>query len=162
MLTIRPEAPADIEAVRSVEEAAFGRPDEAGLVDRLRADGDLVLSLIATQGQLVVGHVALSRMEAPFAAVGLGPVATLPDRQRAGIGQSLIKEAIAWARGAGWEAMFVLGDPAYYERFGFDAAAAAGFSSPYAGPYLMVLALSDGLPETRGRIEYAPAFGALS
>ncbi len=162
MLTIRAEAPADIEAIRKVEEAAFGRPEEARLIDQLRADGDLTLSLVAYDGQRPVGHVALSRMEAPFRAVGLGPVAVLPECQGARIGQRLIGEAVEWARGAGWEAIFVVGEPAYYGRFGFDAAAAAGFSSPYAGPYLMVLALPGPLPAARGVIEYAPAFRTIS
>ncbi len=114
MLTIRFEGPSDIEDIRMVEEAAFGRPDEADLVDQLRAKGDLLLSLIARDGQRPVGHVALSRMEAPFRAVGLGPVAIIPESQGAGIGQRLIAEAVEWARAAGWVAIFVVGEPAYY------------------------------------------------
>ena len=66
-------------------------------------------------------------------------------------------------RADGWEAVFVLGDPAYYERFGFSVAAAAGFASPYAGPYFMALGLNDGIIAPRtGRLAYARAFQDLS
>ncbi|MGZ8996499.1 MAG: hypothetical protein ACXW3P_08420 [Rhodospirillales bacterium] len=58
--------------------------------------------------------------------------------------------------------MFVLGDPACYRRFGFRADLAAGFTSPYAGPHLMVLPLQGALPTQEGRLDYAPAFAAMA
>ncbi|MGB8843415.1 MAG: hypothetical protein WCC64_20355 [Aliidongia sp.] len=57
--------------------------------------------------------------------------------------------------------VFVLGDPVYYRRFGFDPMLASGFASPYAGPYLMALGLTQPLPSLSGKIDYAPAFAAL-
>jgi putative acetyltransferase len=101
-------------------------------------------------------------MEAPLRALGLAPVSVAPERQRRGIGDALVREAIDVARSEGWEAVFVLGEPAYYRRFGFRAELAAGFGSPYAGHFLMALALRGPLPTTEGRIDYAPAFSALS
>lgn len=159
---IRAETASDVVAIRAVEEAAFARPHEADLVDALRTAGDAVYSLVAIEAEQLVGHVMFSRMDAPFRALGLGPVAVLPDRQRQGIGGRLIREGLLRAEAEDWQAVFVLGDPAYYRRFGFDPATAAGFQSPYAGPYLMALSLgAPHLPTRSGRIDYAPAFAAL-
>jgi putative acetyltransferase len=93
--------------------------------------------------------------------LALAPVAAAPDRQREGIGSALIEAGHAIARSQGWDAIFVLGDPAYYGRFGYDAELAAGFTSPYAGEYYMVLALTGALPATEGQVSYASAFDGL-
>ena len=141
---------------------AFESTAEADLVDRLRSDGDTVFSLVAHEGGAVAGFVMLSRMRAPFRALGLAPVAVRKEYRRRGMADSLIREAIRRAGEDGWEAVFVLGDPAYYERFGFRAETAAGFDCAYAGPYLMALSLDGSpLPAASGRVEYAPAFAAL-
>jgi len=149
-------------AIRNVLVSAFPTALEADLVERLRQDGDLALSLAASSGGEVAGHVAFSPLTAPFRALGLGPVAVRPDKQRQGIGGRLIQTGLAHAEQEGWQAIFVLGDPAYYGRFGFSVAEARGFASPYAGPYFMVLALGrDGLPARSGDIGYAAAFRDL-
>ncbi len=161
-MTIRSETPDDRAGIRAVHLASFPGPGEADLVDRLRQDGDAVLSLVAIEDGAVAGHVMLSRMKAPFRALGLGPVAMLPGWRKRGIAARLIGEGIRRARADSWDGIFVLGEPAYYQRFGFTAAMAAGFESPYGGPYLMALALNGGgLPAKSGRIDYAPAFAAL-
>jgi putative acetyltransferase len=150
-------------AIRALLLAAFPTAVEADLVARLRHDGDIVIEMAAREGERVIGYVAFSRMSAPMKAVGLGPVAVLPARQRQGIGSALIREGLARAQVQGLEAAFVLGEPAYYRRFGFDAEAASGFASPYAGPYFMALALADGgLAVRSGRVDYAPAFSGLA
>ena len=160
-MIVRPEEEADEAAIRVLLEAAFPGPDEARLVDRLRADGDVELSLVAVD-DTIVGHILFSPMTAPFRALGLAPVAVLPGRQGEGVGGVLIRDGLARAAAAGWEGVFVLGQPDYYRRFGFDPAMAKGFSSPYAGPYLMARSLGGkALPVTSGRIDYAPAFAAL-
>lgn len=157
-----PETP-DLEgAIRAVLLAAFPTAVEADLVERLRRDGDLVTALAACDGDEVVGYVALSRMEAPVRALGLAPVAVAPGRQRQGIGSGLVRHGLARAGAGGWEAVFVLGDPAYYRRFGFETEAAAGFASPYAGPCFMVQPLAGGLRTHTGRVAYAPAFAGLA
>ncbi|MGL4289713.1 MAG: GNAT family N-acetyltransferase [Phreatobacter sp.] len=160
-MIIRSERPADAVAIRRILEAAFPGPAEAGLVEELRADGDAALALVAEDGADIVGHVMSSPMAAPFRALGLGPVGVAPARQGAGIGETLIRQGLAEAEAAGWQAVFVLGDPAYYRRLGFDPALASGFASPYAGPYLMALAVGAPLPATTGQVDYAPAFGRL-
>jgi putative acetyltransferase len=160
-MIIRQEELKDGPAIHDVVQAAFGRIVEATLVDQLRADGDTVISLVAVDHASLIGHVMLSRMQAPFKALGLAPVSVRPDRQKSGVGSSLVREVLVRARLGGWDAVFVLGDPRFYRRFGFDPELASRFTSPYAGPHLMVLPLKSGLSETTGRIGYAPAFAAL-
>ena len=160
MIDVRDERSSDWKAVYDVVSSAFGQLAEAELVEELRGAGDSVASLVADEDGHIVGHVLLSRMDAPFRALALGPVSVIPARQRSGIGSALVKRALHRARTEGWAAIFVLGDPSYYERFGFDREAAAGFTSPYAGRHFMVLKLSPSLPTT-GELRHAPAFATV-
>ena len=109
---------------------------------------------------MVVGHVMFSPMTAPFRALSLAPVAVLPEWRRQGIAADLIQAGLAYA-GRDWDAVFVLGEPFYYRRFGFDGELSAGFTSPYAGPCFLVKPLRAGLPVLRGRVVHAPAFARL-
>jgi putative acetyltransferase len=161
-MDIRIETAADLAGIRSVEEDAFPTRSEADLVDQLRTDGDAEFSLVAVQEDEIVGHAMLSRMRAPPETLGLGPVAVSTPHRRKGIASSLIREGLRRATEKGWKGVFVLGDPAYYCRFGFNAALAAGFTSRYSGPHLMALALqNDGLPIQKGSLEHPAAFAAL-
>jgi putative acetyltransferase len=163
---VREARPTDQDGIRAVHVAAFPTALEADLVEQLQRDGDAMLSLVAAEGEHVLGHILMSRMTAegdgrPLRAVGLAPVAVLPDRQKEGIGGRLVEAAVDRMRDDGEQLVFLVGEPAYYARFGFAAATAAPFASPYAGPYLMALALNGTpLPES-GRVDYAPAFADL-
>jgi len=157
-MTIREETAGDMAGIRAVVAAAFGRPDEANLVDTLRADGEGVISLVAAEGSSIVGHVLFSRMTAPLPALGMAPVSVAPHCQRSGVGSALIREGLARAQQQGFAAVFVLGDPAYYRRFGFDPDLARGFDCVYAGTHFMVLPLAERLLVTTGAVSYAPAF----
>ena len=106
---------------------------EAHLVEQLRAEGDSVNALVAVEQTQIIGHVMLSNMAAPFKALGLGPVSVRPDRRRSGDGSALIREGLRQARQDGWHAVFVLGDPRFYRRFGFDPELAGGFTCPTQG-----------------------------
>lgn len=167
MTAVRPECGDDAEAIRAVHLAAFPTSAEADLVDRLRADFDSEISLVAERNGEIAGHVLLSRMSASaggqaLRALGLGPVGVLPGSQGSGVGADLIRSALAIAGALGEELVFVLGDPVYYARFGFSAEAASPFASPYAGPYFMALWLRpEPAPPAAGSAAYAPAFGAL-
>jgi putative acetyltransferase len=161
MIEIRDEIERDFEAVYQVVSAAFGQTAEANLVAALRAAGDSVVSLVAEEESQIVGHVMLSRMKAPFPALALAPVSVTPARQRRGIGSALIRKALTRAREEGCAAVFVLGDPVYYQRFGFDREAAAAFVSPYAGSHFMILKLISSCAATTGELRHAPAFAAL-
>ena len=127
MILIRPEQKDHIPGVRQVEERAFKREAEAELVDRLRARGKATLSLVAVDDDEVVGHVLFSPVtlvngDDRFEIVGLGPVAVDPKRQNEGIGSRLIRAGLEEIRQSGYAAVVVLGDPAYYARFGFGPA----------------------------------------
>ena len=163
-------APRDAYDVDEILRACFSRPAEAMLVKQLAIDGDLVLALIARDEatRQAMGLVAVSKMHVAVGgdgvpAVALAPLAVLPGHRRDGVGEALVTAAIAAMRDAGALLMFVLGEPGFYERFGFSVESAAGFDSPYAGPYLMALELQGGLPcGSRGLADHAPAFAALS
>jgi len=167
MVEVRAERPGDEAQIRAVLLAAFPTGAEADLVDQLRANGDAAISLVADDAGEIVGHVLFSRMSAEadgrtFDALGLAPVAVTPRRQRQGIGSALIETGLREARSIGTEIVFLVGEPEYYRRFGFRAAAAAPFASPYAGPYFQARLLRDDLTlPTSGRADYAAAFAGL-
>jgi putative acetyltransferase len=161
-MNVRTEDIADQQLVRKIHLGSFPDETEANLVDALRADGDAEISLVAIVKDEIVGHVLCSRMQALFQALGLAPVAVLPEYRNQGVAAQLIRAAIKTAKSKDWDGIFLLGDPAYYQRFGFSVADAANFQSPYAGPYLMVLSVKgDVLPAQSGVIEYASAFNQL-
>jgi len=120
--------------------------------------GDSIIALVAVDRARIVGHAKPSNMAAPFKALGLGPVSVRPERS--GVGSAPVGEALRQARQEGWGAVFVLGDPSFYRRFGFEPEPAARFTCPYVGPHFMVLFMNNDLPSS-GTIDYAPAFAAL-
>ena len=146
-----PERRADHDAIDTLLRTAFDGEDEARLVRKLRANGDLHLSLVAVAAGTVLGHVALSPVTGDRPALALAPVAVAPGAQRLGIGAALVREAIRQAAGL---PVVVLGDPAYYARFGFLP---ADLSSLYAGPYLQMV---GDLP-AKATIRHAAAFADL-
>ncbi|WEX08441.1 N-acetyltransferase [Chelativorans sp. AA-79] len=162
---IRPEEAGDETAIRLLLVNAFGGEAEARLVDTLRAEGDVVLSLVAERDGEVRGHVLFSRLlvrddEGAFPAVALAPLAVHPDHRREGIAAALVEDAHLRLQTQGERLSVVLGDPAYYGRFGYSRERAGGFESRYQGEHLQALAWDDA-PRT-GRLDYAAAFGDLS
>ncbi|WP_220432164.1 GNAT family N-acetyltransferase [Falsirhodobacter xinxiangensis] len=151
---IRDARSADHTAIAGLLRRAFDGDGEAALVTALRP---AAIELVAERDGELLGHILLSALEAPFRALALAPVAVEPVWQGQGVGAALIRAAIS--RASGWDAIVVLGDPAYYTRFGFSVEAAAGFACVYAGPYLMLLPLGE-VPAT-GRIVYPQAFSTL-
>lgn len=163
MLAIRTATPNDRAAIHSVEQRAFGRPDEADLVDALVAAGDAVLELVAEDDGVIVGHILFSRLRVvtggvSFEAVALAPLAVDPSFQNSGIGGALIREAHLRLVRAGKTLSVVLGDPAYYGRFRYTHARAAGFDSAFQGEALQALDFGDA--PTKGALVYAAAFGS--
>ena len=160
---LRLEQSADALPVRAVLANAFGGSAEADLVDRLRADEELVLALVAERADTsIAGYAAFPRLwieteRLSLAAVGLAPFAVAADIRRHGVGGSLVRRGISLLAERGEQLVFVLGDPAYYQRFGFDVAAASSFSSPYRGPHFMVLRLTTTAP-LKGAVQYPSAF----
>ncbi|MFC0041950.1 GNAT family N-acetyltransferase [Actinomadura rayongensis] len=155
--TTRPETAADHAAVRAVLRAAFPTPAEADLVDALRRDPAWLPGLAWTAGDPVTGYALLTRCHVgDAAALALAPVAVHPDRQRTGAGTAAVTAALDAARDAGEAFAVVLGDPAYYARFGFVPA--PGITADFPDGALMALALRDG-PVPAGRIRYPAPFG---
>jgi putative acetyltransferase len=164
MLSIRAATPRDREAIRKVEEHAFGQPAEAGLVDALVAAGDTVVELVAEDEGQVVGHILFSRIlvkgkSEEFPAVALAPLAVVPSFHGTGIGGALVREGHVRLKEAGEALSVVLGDPAYYGRFGYTHARAARLESAYQCDALQALAWGEA--PFNGRLAYAPAFDAL-
>jgi putative acetyltransferase len=160
---VRPEQGQDGPAVRALVQAAFGRALEADLVERLRADPDLLLALVAEQDGAVCGHIMFSRLgsDAGLALAQLGPLAAAPAVQRTGVGAALVKAGLASCRRLGLDGVVVLGHPDYYPRFGFSADTGKAMVSPYAGrPSFMALALKNNVKLT-GEIRLAAAFDGL-
>ena len=163
-VSIRPEAPRDHAAIHVVTEAAFrdhphSDGSEPAVVERLRADGDLALSLVAEDGDQIVGHIAFSPVTISDGATkwyGLGPVSVAPRLQRQSIGFRLIQRGLADIRELGARGVVLLGDPQYYTRFGFAHEPRLTYPGPPA-EYFQCLVLEGEMPE--GEVRYAPAFG---
>jgi putative acetyltransferase len=157
--------------VRKINEAAFGRPDEADLVDSLRREGAVLLSLVAEVAEVaeaeqrIVGHLLFSRMSietsnGPVPAAALAPVAVLPHLQRRGIGERLIRHGLDLLRERGERIVIVLGHPDYYSRFGFSSENARFLESPFPPEAFMAMELiSRALEGIRGKVRYPAAFG---
>jgi putative acetyltransferase len=164
-LIIEAERPEDRDAVAAVNRAAFGGEDEAAIVERLRRDGGVVLSLVAREHESVIGHILFSALPVEIdgrrvRALALAPMAVLPARQSRGVGSELVREGLRLVSNGDWEAVFVVGHPQYYPRFGFSADLARKFASPFPGDHFMAMALKPGaLDGDAGSVRYPPAFG---
>lgn len=129
---IRPERPADRDAIRAVHLASFPTAAEANLVDELRDCNLHIASLVFEREGHIVGHVLFSELDSMLRTAALGPVGVLPEHRRQGIAHSLIETGIGFCRRAGAQVICVLGNPAYYKRFGFSSELGRCFDSPYA------------------------------
>jgi putative acetyltransferase len=166
-VSIRREQPGDERGIRETNERAFGTALEARLVDALRGTAGSI-SLVATLGDAVVGHILFTEVTIEPAAAarvaGLGPMAVRPEYQRSGIGAQLVRTGLDECRRAGFEAIVVLGHPEYYPRFGFVPAATKGLVCEFPAPpeAFMILELearaSRGIP---GLVRYRPEFAAF-
>ena len=169
MLTIRLERPEDIPWIRAVNERAFGQPDEAALVDAVRARGERSISLVAVDDERLVGHILFTPVtirgpDRVREAVGLGPLAVDPDYQRGGIGSQLVVQGLDLCRESGHRIAVVLGHPTYYPRFGFVPARLHGirFQLDVPDDAFMVIALDPGaLDGCTGVARYVAEFMSL-
>lgn len=162
---IRAETAADITAIHALTVAAFRHAphtdhNEQHIVDALRAAGVLTLSLVAEQARQIVGHVAVSPIAVSDGSTdwyGLGPISVAPAYQGQGIGSRLMHEALRMLRDLGAAGCVVLGDPAYYARFGFRPEPTLVL--PAVPPeYFQTLAFGPTLAQ--GEVAYHAAFDA--
>lgn len=153
------------ELVRAAFAQRYGSGDgEVALIAALGADGDVVVEMAALEEGEIIGHILFSRMTAEPPAcriAALAPVAVRTDRQNQGIGDALIRAGLAACEEQGIGAVIVLGDPPYYQRFGFDPALAAPLASPYAGPHLQALEFRAGALQGVRSVAHAPAFARM-
>ena len=171
--TIRPEQPLDLDQIHDLHREAFGRRDEAELVDAIRSGPDFIpeLSLVAAAADgSVLGHVLVSRIgfeEEEYAIRGdvlsLAPLAVLPPHTGRGIASALTAEALAEADRRAEPFVFVLGSPAFYARFGFMAAIDHDIEGPYggAGRAFQVRPRPSGPAPVAGTVFYPRMFEQL-
>lgn len=160
---IRKEKISDIQQIDAVTKAAFqsaahASGTESFIIRALRTSGQLTLSLVAEDNEALIGHVAISPVEISSGEkgwFGLGPVSVLPGWQGTGVGSALIKTALTELKQSGARGCVVLGEPAYYGRFGFTTDARLLF--PEAPPeYFQVLAFGGAVPT--GTVQYHASF----
>lgn len=162
-MIIRREIASDVEGIHAVHADAFGREEEAGLVDALRAGDAWVpeLSFVATDSGAIVGHVVCSRARVGTAeALGLGPLGVLTGWQRRGVGSALVHTVLGAADARGEPLVVLLGHTDYYPRFGFRPASEFGIVAPVAewGAHFQARPLHAYDPSIRGEFAYAAPF----
>jgi len=166
---VRPETVRDQEAIRRVNELAFGRPAEAVIVDTLRGSTTYVpeLSVVAEADGQIVGYALFSEVTVrgqpgSWTLVALGPIAVLPEFQKQEIGRQLIETGLKRAAELGYGAAVLIGHPTYYPRFGFVPASRFGLKSTFQVPddvFMARLLRPDGLDGIAGTVIYPPPFG---
>ncbi len=138
MISILKERPEDVEAVRRINEMAFCREAEADVVDKLRESCPGLLSLVASQGEEVIGHLLFSpatiEEDKILEGMGLAPLAVLPEFQGKGVGSALVRAGIGMLKEMGCPFIIVLGHPGYYPRFGFQKASDMGIRCQWEVP----------------------------
>lgn len=174
---IRPETPADVPAIHALTVAAFSEAEHASgteqhIVDALRDAGQLTLSLVAVgpvdgaapgeDDAPLLGHVAASPVgisDGTAGWYGLGPLSVDPQHQGQGIGSALMRAALAELQRLGAQGCVLLGDPAFYQRFGFELR--ADLELPGLPPgYFQALKLAGDWPH--GAVSYHEAFDAAA
>jgi putative acetyltransferase len=166
VLGIRADWESDRQGIRRVNEAAFGQPAEADLVEALRAHSAVTVPLVAEVDGQIVGHilfapVSIAEAMESLRIAGLAPMAVLPSHQRRRIGSLLVKHGLEYCRKAGVQAVVVLGHPEYYPRFGFRPSSAWGLRCEFDAPDEAFMALElipNVLSGNAGVIRYHPAF----
>ena len=169
MVTVRAEKTEDRDAVHRVNELAFGQSNEADLVDALRTNASPLISLVAIAEEQVVGHICFSPVTIEsdvgvFTAMGLAPMAVLPEYQNQGIGSQLVRAGLKECQSVGHYIVVVLGHPNYYPRFGFAPASLKGLRSEYDVPdeVFMVTELVPGaLGGRSGFVKYHSEFAKV-
>lgn len=158
--TIRIMVQADKPAVKDLTTRAFGRPDEADIIDQLERNGDVTLQMVAEMDGQIVGHILFYPMGVfgKLGAVGLGPMSVDPWVQKEGIGKALVNAGLNMLKEGGASIVFVLGHDWFYPKLGFTEEATADFSTPLKGPHFMANRMRFG-PPMSGRLIFPDAFG---
>jgi putative acetyltransferase len=164
-IVIRKEIESDIKAISEITKAAFdtlavSNQTESFIIDALRDANALTISLVAVAGKRVVGHIAFSPVtisDGSLGWYGLGPISVLPELQKQGIGKSLIREGLSRLKSLGAKGCVLVGDPGYYERFGFRSPTDMVIDGV---PQEYVLALPFGESKASGTVVFHKGFAA--
>ncbi|MBD2102340.1 GNAT family N-acetyltransferase [Leptolyngbya sp. FACHB-261] len=168
-MNIRTESSEDFDAIRQVNIAAFGRTNEADLVDELRKTAP-VLSFVAVEDEQVVGHILFSPVSVEgdctpsCKLLGLAPIGVIPEFQNQGVGTQLVQHSLPECSRLGFSAVVVLGHPEYYPRFGFVPASRKGLTCEYEVPdeaFMVVELQPEALQACSGRVKYRPEFAKV-
>jgi putative acetyltransferase len=160
---IRDERPADHNDIHALTLAAFAPMSfsdgtEADIVRKLRADGDLTISLVAEENRKVVGHIAFSPVTIDGTHnrwFGLGPISVKPAMQRRGIGRKMVLAGLELLRERGAAGCALIGDPDIYGRFGFDSDGQLKYRKLDTR---LVQRIAFGGVAPSGELRFAPAF----
>ena len=162
MVEIREEQPGDVDAIRRVNTDAFGQPEEAALVDKLRESCDDYVSLVAVDGGDIIGHILFTPATiGDVHGMGLAPMAVLSGRQRGGVGSKLVRAGLVAVAERRCPFVIVLGHAEYYPRFGFERASKHGIRCEWDVPdhVFMILVLDEAaLKGVSGLARYRPEF----
>jgi putative acetyltransferase len=169
MIIVRQEKLEDAIGIRRVNEQAFGRISEANLVDKLRGREKIVLSLVALEDNLIVGHIlfspaAIESGERVFHGLALAPMAVSPQFQGQSIGSLLARTGLEQCKKTGYDWVVVLGDPEYYHRFGFVPASIYGIQCEFDvsdGVFMAIELKKRGLSNQAGTVKYQPEFNEV-
>lgn len=166
VIEIREEHSGDIATIRDLNKQAFGQDQEGNIVDALRSNGAVLLSLVATLDGQVVGHIMYSPLSVSEAnGAALGPLAVLPEHQRQGIGSKLVEAGNRRLEESGCPFIIVVGHAHFYPRFGFTPASGYGITCEWEVPddVFMVLALGRAkMVGISGFARYRPEFSTVS
>ena len=165
-MLIRPETPEDVQAIEMLTAIAFkNKPYSEGteqiIINRLRAAGALALSLVAEMDGNIIGHIAFSKVTINGKDIdwyGLGPISVQPELQKQGIGSKLMYGGLAGIRAIGARGCVLLGDPNYYNRFGFKSYPELIYAGSPAPEYFMALPFYDADTIPKGNVEFHKAF----
>lgn len=164
---IREERPDDVAAIRDLNKRAFGQGQEGNIVDALRSNGAVLLSLVATLNGQVVAHIMYSPLSVGGQVTGaaLGPVAVLPEYQRQGIGSKLVEAGNQKLKDAGCPFVIVLGHANYYPRFGFRPASAHGIECEWEVPdneFMLLVLDQTKMQGVSGLAKYRHEFSSVT
>ncbi|UCE79592.1 MAG: N-acetyltransferase [Nitrospiraceae bacterium] len=142
-MRIRKEKETDRDQITQLHYQVFNEPEEGTIVDNLRKNNNLTISLVYEIDGNIVGHIAYSPVykEQEIIGLGLAPIAVLPEYQNQGIGSALIRYGNSVALSIGYKKIFVLGLPDYYSRFGFHMARKYNYFSKFdlEGDHFMIM-----------------------